>query len=81
MKFLLYNGRHGEQLLTYHTPEAWEFLKYEMVKDNRASFEEIRRDMGEDALSGSLDYHKDAHLSIDDGGDIDTIELTVVGST
>lgn len=78
MKFLLYNGRHGEEILTNHTVEAWEFLKAQMCEDNRASFEEIHRDFGPDAFYGSFDYKEDAYLSIDDGGQIETIELTAV---
>lgn len=78
MKFLYYEGRHGEQLLTEHLPSAWEFLKTQMCNDNRASFDEIKRDLGEDAIYGSLDYSHNAHLSVDDGGYIITIELTEV---
>lgn len=76
MKFLLYNGRHGEQLLTFHTPKAWEFLKSEMQEDNVVTFEEYLRDFGEDGVSGSFEYSDDAHLFLDDGGSIDTVELT-----
>ena len=81
MKFLLYNGRHGEQILTEHTPNAWEYLKNEMQRDNNATFEDIRRDFGDDAMYGHLDYRSEAHLSIDDGGEISTVYLTEVDMT
>lgn len=78
MKFLYYFGRHGEQLLTEHTPHAWECLKEEMQNDNRCSFDEAVRDFGPDCLYGSLDYKDDAHLFMDDGGEIRTLWLTEV---
>lgn len=78
MKFLYYLGRHGEQHLTEHTPKAWEFLKQEMQNDNRATFEDIIRDFGRAAMYGSLDFKDECYLSIDDGGEIHTIELTEV---
>lgn len=78
MKFLFYEGRHGERHLTEHTPAGWEFLKNQMQQDNNASFEDILRDSGPEAFYGSFDYKDDASLFIDDGGRISTIELTEV---
>lgn len=78
MKFLLYDGRHGEQILTEHSERAWNYLKFEMQNDNRMTFEEACEEFGVDCLYGSLDYGPNASLSMDDGGDIDTIELTEV---
>lgn len=78
MKFLLYEGRHGELLLTEHSQVAWDFLRNEMDNDNRCTLDEIRQDFGDDAICGNLEYYHDAHLSIDDGGNISTIELTEV---
>lgn len=77
-KFLYYEGRHGGHRLTPHTIEAWEWLKVEMQDDNNASFEDIRRDFGDYAFSGSFEYNENAHLSIDDGGSIETIKLTEI---
>lgn len=78
IKFLFYEGRHGERHLTKHSKDAWEFLRSEMDHDNRCTLDEIARDFGPDAIYGSLDYHTDAYLSVDDGGSITTIELTPV---
>jgi len=78
MKFLFYTGRHGQQLLTEHSEKAWEFLKAEMQKDNRCTFEEAIRDFGHDCLYGSFGYSDRACLSMDDGGQIITIDLTEV---
>lgn len=78
MKFLYYFGRHGEQLLTEHTPHAWECLKKEMEEDNRVTFEQAVEEWGEDCLSGSLEYSDNAHVSMDDGGEIRTLWLTEV---
>ena len=78
MKFLHYQGRQGQELFTEHSPKAWEYLKQEMQNDNRATFEDIARDFGHDAMYGSLDFKSDCYLSIDDGGSIITIELTEV---
>lgn len=78
MKFLYYEGRHGEQILTEHSPTAFEFLKEQMQEDNRATFDEIKRDMGYEAFYGDFEYLDNAYLSIDDGGSIETIELTEV---
>lgn len=78
MKFLFYHGRHGEQHLTVHSEQAWEYLKLEMQKDNRCSFEDYIRGYGgfdDGMISGSFEYHDDAHLSLDDGGSIQTIYL------
>ena len=80
MKFLYYEGRHGEQHLTEHTPEAWEFLKREMERDNNMSFDEVAEEFGAAAIEGSLDYAENGQLSVDDGGSIITIELTEVSS-
>lgn len=78
MKFLFYKGRHGERLLTEHSQKGWNFLRNEMDNDNRCTLDEIRRDMGDYAISGSPEYSENAHLSVDDGGEISTIELTEV---
>ena len=78
MKFLLYNGRHGEETLTEHSQKAWTYLLKEMQDDNRMTFEEAYEQFGADCMYGSLEYGPDARLSMDDGGYIDTIELTEI---
>lgn len=81
MKFLYYFGRHGEQVLTEHTHHAWECLKKEMEEDNRVTFEQAVEELGEDCISGSLEYSDNAHVSMDDGGRIETVYLTEVGGS
>lgn len=78
MKFLYYFGRHGEKLLTEHTPKAWEALKEKMQNDNRMSFDEAVVEFGHECLYGSLDYSDRAHIFMDDGGEINTLWLSEV---
>lgn len=77
-KFLFYESRNGLRLLVPHTETGWEFLKEHMQDDNRCTFEEAVEQFGEGCLSGSLDYSENASLSMDDGGSIETAELTVL---
>lgn len=75
MRFLLYQGRSGQQLLTEHTPEAWNYLLKVRDEDDRCTVEQAREDGWVD---GSEEYGPDAYLSVDDGGTIETIELTEI---
>ena len=78
MKFLLYEGRQGQQVLTEHTPEAWETLKNQMQEDNRCTFEEAVEDFGHDCLYGSFEYKESCYLSMDEGGCIRTLHLSEI---
>lgn len=71
MKYFLYNGRHGETLLVEHTIEGWDYLIVEMQRDNGSSLNELR-DAGFD-VAGSFAH---GSISVDDGGSIETIEVT-----
>lgn len=70
MKFFLYTGRKGQTILMKHSRESWDYLRKEQDGDNRCALEEAG-EMGLD-YGGSFE---DGYFWIDDGGDIDTIEL------
>lgn len=71
MKFLLYEGRHGERLLMEVSQENWDYLLRVMEQDNRYTFEDLAEDEVE--IEGS---YEEGELFVDDGGEIRTIELT-----
>lgn len=72
MKFLLYRGRHGEQVLMEHTRENWDALMEEMIATDGCTPEEARRD-GCWVDGGTFE---EGYVSVDDGGKIFTVELS-----
>lgn len=71
-KFLLYNNRHGERVLMPHTREAWDYLLAEMNDVNGCTLEEAR----DDGFWVDGGTYEEGYVSVDDGGCIETIELT-----
>jgi len=74
MKFFLYEGRHGERLLTEHSRTAWNYLLAEMNTADGCTIEEAR----EEGFWVDGGTYEDGHVSVDDGGKISTVELTRV---
>jgi len=74
MKFLLYRGRHGEEILTEHGPREWDYLMRHLIEDD-GSTPEASAEMGLWVDGGTFEQ---GFVSVDDGGRIDTIWLTEV---
>lgn len=73
-EFLLYRGRSGQVRLVKKSRAAWDFLIEEMERDNGVTFVELV-EHGDLEFGGSFE---EGHMWVDDGGHIDTIELTEV---
>ena len=71
VKFFLYEGRHGERILTPHTRECWDYLISELERDDGMTIEESREE-GFDVSGGT---YEEGYVSCDDGGTISTLEL------
>lgn len=74
MKFFLYEGRHGERILTPHTRAAWDFLILELEIDDNMTIKESR-EQGFWVDGGTFE---EGYVSCDDGGKITTLWLTDV---
>lgn len=72
MKFLLYEGRHGERLLVDYSRDAWNFLISELECDDNSTIAQSK-EMGLWVDGGTFE---EGYISVDDGGKITTIELT-----
>ncbi len=69
--FYLYEGRHGERILTPTTRANWDFLIVQLETDCRCT---IAESIADGQLEGS---YEEGWLYIDDGGVISSIDLTV----
>jgi len=74
MKFLLYDGRHGEQILVKYCREGWDYLVKQLEQDDGGSID----DSLEDGLWVDGGTFEEGYVSVDDGGKITTIELTAI---
>ena len=74
-KFWLYQGRHGEKLLFPYTRAGFDAARTMQDEINGYTLEEIIEEFGEYAVSGSYDT---GSFSIDDGGQISTVEVVDV---
>lgn len=74
MKFLLYEGRHGERILTEHTKRAWDALLAEMNEIDGCTLEQAR----EQGFWVDGGTYEEGNVSVDDGGTISTLYLTEV---
>ena len=70
MKFFLYTSRRDEHTLTEHSREAFESLLERAERDNNVSLDDAR-EMGFE-MDGSFE---EGFWYMDDGGEIETIEL------
>ena len=69
--FLLYEGRHGERILTENTREAWDALLELMAGHDGCTISEARS-QGFWVDGGT---YEEGHVSVDDGGKITTLVL------
>lgn len=71
MEFYLYTCRHGdEKILMRASRKAWEFLLIEMERCDGITYEEAEK------LGWASGSYVEGYLSIDDGGEIETIFLS-----
>lgn len=73
VKYWVYQGRHGELELFPDTDAGWKAARAMQDADNRCTLEEIRRDLGDDAIAGAREYGR---FSIDEGGELELVEVT-----
>lgn len=70
MNFYLLTGRHGERILTRANKSSWDYLVSLLEDINGVTMEELGEEVEGSFATG--------WLYIDDGGKIETIELTEV---
>lgn len=73
MKFFLYQGRSGGQFLVERTRAGWDFLISKMEDENRISMSDAEQEGFE--IGGSFE---EGYLYMEDGGSIETIEVTSI---
>jgi hypothetical protein len=67
MKFLLYSGRHGEQVLVKYCREGWDYLMTLREQDDKCTLEQAREHLW---VGGGT--FEEGYVSVDDGGRIET---------